>query len=250
MRSSPRALSTVLVALGLPAWSQVEYGPVEPMTAPPGIYSSAPPSIAVGVPRAAPRPAYAAAAASGATRMTADAREERLFLRNAAAQSRFELDGSRLAFAKSGNTAVRTLAAALINHHNTAGLELAHLLSTRGMALPMISNEQRKVLTKLNKLGGSRFDAAYMQQIGMGQAAVARDYEKASTSIRDPQINAWIVKTLATTRFHQTMAERSGLGEAQQSKANHAVKRLATTAVPGVQPVAATVDRLSASDSR
>ena len=252
MRRSPSALAALLAALGLPAWAQVGDGPVAPMTAPPTIYSSAPPSIAIRPGpspelRAAPRPAtFAAASVPSATRMTSEARDERLFLRNAAAQSRFELDASKLAFAKSANPSVRALAAALINHHDTAGLELAHLLHWRGMALPMIGNDQRKALTQLGKLSGSKFDAVYMQQVGLAQATVARDYEKASATIREPQVNAWIVKTLANTRYHQNMVERAGTAD---PKWNRLPGKPQARAPIGVQPVAATVGRLSASDS-
>ena len=67
MRSSPSALAALLAVLGLPALAQVGDGPVAPMTAPPTIYSSAPPSIAVAVPRIAPRPANVATGASAAS---------------------------------------------------------------------------------------------------------------------------------------------------------------------------------------
>lgn len=241
----------MLAALGFHAWAQGE-GPVAPLTAPPGIQSATPPSVAVGVPRVprvAPRPpGFAAAAAPGATRLTAEAREERRFLRTAAAQSKFELDASTLAFAKSGNAQVRALAAALINHHKTLGLELAHLLNSRGMAMPMASNEDRKVLNQLKKLSGSRFDAVYMQRIGLAQAAVARDYEKASAAIRDPQLNAWIVKTLANTRFHQNMAERAGPVDPQSGRSNRAAAR-ARGSVDGAQPASPGVRQVSASSS-
>lgn len=250
MRSSPCALAAVLAALGLSAWAQVGDGPVAPMTAPPTIYSSAPPSIAVRpAAAAAPRPAtFAAASVPSATRMTPDGRDERTFLRNAAAQSRFELDASRLAFTKSSNASVRALAASLINHHNTVGLELAHLLSSRGMAMPMIGNDKRKVLTQLTKASGSKFDTLYMQQVGLAQAAVAKDYEKASAAIREPQVNAWIVKTLADTRYHQNMAERAGPANPQQAKWNRSATK-PQAPVTAVQPVAAAVGRLNGSDS-
>jgi putative membrane protein len=251
MRCSPSALAAVLVALGLPAGAQVGDGPVAAITAPPTTYSPAPPSVAVAVPRTAPRlPMFAATSVPSATRMSAEAREERMFLRTAAAQSRFELDASRLAFAKSGNSAVRALAASLINHHNTVGLELAHLLGSRGMALPMLGNQQRKTLNQLNKLGGNKFDALYMQQVGMAQAAVARDYEKASATIHEPQLNAWIVKTLASTRYHQDMAERAGPADPRLAKWNRPVKPQAKAPIPGVQPVATSgVGRLNASNT-
>ena len=255
MRCSPGAVAALLAALGLPAWAQVGDGPVAPMTAPPTIYSSAPPSVAVGVPRAAPPkpPSFAAAAAPAATRMTGEAREERMFLRTAAAQSRFELEASRLAFAKSANGGVRALASALINHHNTVGLELAHLLNSRGMAMPMLSNEQSRTLKQLGKLAGGKFDAVYMQQVGLAQAEVARDYEKASAAIKEPQLNAWIVKTLANTRFHQNMAERALKPDPQLAKANRSGKPPPQAKAPGagVQPVSSTgVARVSASGSR
>lgn len=231
----------MLAALGFHAWAQAE-GPVAPLTAPPTLDTSAPPSVAIGVPRPAPRPpAYAPAAVAGVTRLTADAREERQFLRNAAAQSKFELDASKLAFAKSGNGPVRALAAALINHHNTVNLELTHLLHSRGMAMPMLANEQRKVLNQLNKLAGARFDAVYMQHVGRAQATVARDYEKASAAIRDPQLNAWIVKTLANTRYHQHMAERAGPVDRQEAGwSRGGGKPGAKMSSASVQPVAAT----------
>ena len=150
MKSSPCALAAVLAALGLSAWAQVGDGSVPQLSAPPTIYSSSPPAKAV---RGA---TFAPAAVAAAGRLSSEAREERRFLRDAAAQSRFELDASRLAFDKSGNGAVRSLAASLINHNNTASLELAHLLHSRGMALPMISNGQRKALNRLARLSETR----------------------------------------------------------------------------------------------
>jgi putative membrane protein len=241
----------VLVALGLPTWGQVGDGPLAPMTAPPTIYSSSPPSAAISVPRFTPRPTatLGIGAAPPAARLTADGRDERMFLRYAAAQSRFELDASRMAFAKSGNPRVRTLAAALINHHNTVGLELAHLLQARGMAAPMLGNNQYKTLKRLNKLSGAKFDAVYMQQVGFAQANVARDYERASATIREPQMHAWIVKTLGNTRYHQDMAERSAVAGPETAKWNHAGKAQAKAPLAAVQPVAA-AGRLNASSTR
>lgn len=251
MRCSSSALAAMLAALGLPAWAQVGDGPVAPLTSPPTIYSSTPPSIAVSRPQVAARPPSYGAPAMAPGRLTSEARDERVFLRTSAAQSRFELAASRLAFGKSTNGKVRALAASLINHHNTVGLELAHLLHSRGMAMPMPSNEQSKALKQLSKLAGSKFDALYMQQVGVAQAAVARDYEKASATIREPQINAWIVKTLANTRFHQNMVERATPADPQSDKSGRTPKSQAKAAITAVQPAAATgVARLSASDTR
>lgn len=214
MKTSPHVLAALLAGLGLSAWAQVGDGPVRAMTSPPS-HPSAPLSTAVrpmspALPAVTPRaPGFAAAAVAGASRSTPEAREERRFLREAAAQSRFELDASQLAFEKSSSVAVRTLAASLINHNNTAGLELAHLLQARGMAQPMLGDAQRKALRQLAKLTGNKLDSTYLQQVGLAQAVVARDYEKASEAITDPQVNAWIVKNIPNTRYHQMLAEKA-----------------------------------------
>ena len=252
MKSRSWAVAALVAAVGLPAWA-VGDGPVRAIASPPAIYSSAAPAIAVrpttaGAPRVAPRPpTFAAGSVANTVPLSSDRREERRFLREAAAQSRFELDASKLAFSKSGNPAVRALAASLINHHNTLTLELTHLLNARGMALPMIGNEQRKALNRLAKLNGKRLDAAYIQQVGLAQAGVARDYEKASMAIHEPQINAWIAKTLPTTRYHLMLAERAVPADPRAARLNHSVAR---QTVP-MQPVGGMADnRFSASGSR
>ena len=277
MKTSPWAVAAGVAALGLSAWAQA---PVPALTAPPTIYSSSPPSAAVRsmapeLPRVAPRPpSFAAGSVPGAVRMTVDAREERRFLREAAAQSRFELEASKIAFGKSSNAGVRALAASVINHQNTSSLELTHLLHARGMAQPMIGNDQRKALNLLAKASGSKFDSAFMQQVGLAQATVARDYEKASAAIREPQVNAWILKTLAAARYHQMMAERSMPGDPQLSKVSRpaakstaakapvaappqsptrglAAQPLRPDAVPGIQPVVSSQEsRVSGSDTQ
>jgi putative membrane protein len=229
MKSSPHALAATLAMLSLSAWAQVGDGPVPALTSPPSS-PSAPPSTAVrpmspALPAVVPRPpSFAPAAAAGAVRSTPEAREERRFLRDAAAQSRFELDASQLAFSKSTNPGVRTLAASMINHNQTIGLELAHLLNSRGMALPMLGDAQRKSIKQLARLSGSKLDSAYLQQVGLAQAGVARDYEKAAQVIGDPQVNGWIVKNQPTTRYHQMLAEKAS-SPAQTARVNRLAAR-------------------------
>lgn len=269
MKSSRSALAAVLAMLAGAAWGQYGGGPVAPMTAPPSsptypTYSSGVPSTAVRpfVAPAAPRvsqhrPVFAPTAVPTATPASAESREERRFLRDAAAQSRFELEASKLAFGKSGNSAVRSLAASLINHHNAIGLELAHLLQARGMVMPMMTNGQRKDLNRLVKLNGRRFDSTYLQQVGLRQAEVAKHYEKAGAALREPQLNAWIARTLPTTRYHLMLAERAAPADPSMAKWNRAqgarsaakapVPRAASRSLasnparPAPAPVAATV---------
>lgn len=171
---------------------------------------------------APPRPAmFAAASAANAKRMPVEQREERRFLKDAAAASRFESEASKLALGKSNDPAVRSFAATLINHHASTGTVLQHMLHGRGMAPPMLENDQRKVLNRLAKLHGAKFDREYLDEVGLKyQQEDVAAYEKAGFAARDPALKAWIGKTLPTLRYHLATAERiTAAAEARMARA-------------------------------
>jgi putative membrane protein len=169
--------------------------------------------LLAGVARAqAARPAvFAAASAAHAKKMSAEQREERRFLKEAAAASRFESEASHMALAKSNNPAVRSLAATLINHHASAGVTLQHMLQGRGMAPPMLANDQRKTLNRLARMSGSKFDREYLEEVGLrSQQEDLQGYEQAALATRDPTLKAWLARTLPTLRYHLATAQRIG----------------------------------------
>lgn len=172
-------------------------------------------------PRVAPRPAiFAPAAAANARRMPAEQREERRFLKDAAASSRFEAEASRMALGKSHDAGVRSLAATLINHHAAVNNELLHMLHTRGMAAPMLANDQRKVLNRLAKLPGAKFDRAFLEEVALRyQQEDIQQYEKARLFAKDARLKAWIDRKLPTLRYHLATAERIAPADAKLAKA-------------------------------
>ncbi len=237
------ALSTMVLAGPLRAETEAEYA--NPGAAPrPPLFSGArtPQHAAVPRPRAAPSTMFAAASAAKARRMSAQQREERQFLREAAASSRFEADAARMALGKSNDPGVRSLAATLINHHAAALNELLHMLHARGMAAPMLGNDQRKVLNRLAKLQGSKFDREFLGEVGLRyQQDDVEYFEKASLAAREPRLKAWIDRTLPTLRYHVSTAERIAPPDVKLAKAAAAAlpapaaKRTATRAIPATQ---------------
>jgi predicted outer membrane protein len=162
---------------------------------------------------------FAAASAATARKMTVQQREERHFLKDAAAASRFEGEAARLALSRSNDAGVRSFAATLINHHASAGPTLQHLLHGRGMAAPMLTNDQRKTLNRLAKLAGPKFDREFMEEVGMKvQQEDLLLYERAAQAAGDPALKAWIGRTLPTLRYHLATAERLAGGEVRQAK--------------------------------
>ena len=187
---------------------------------------------------ALPRPAFfAAQAAVNLKPMAVEQREERRFLKDAAAASRFQGEASRMALGKSNDAGVRSFAATLINHHAVTTATLQHMLHVRGMAPPMLDNDQRKTLNRLAKLHGRKFDREFMEEIGLrNQQQDVELYEKAGIAARDPALKAWIANTLPTLRYQLATAERSMPAEVKLAKAAAPVK--ATAPVKAAPPPA------------
>jgi putative membrane protein len=236
------ALSAMVLAGPLRAETEAEYAnPGAPPRTPMFSGARAPEHAAVPRPRAAPSTMFAAASAAKVRRMSPQQREERQFLREAAASSRFEADAARMALGKSNDPGVRSLAATLINHHASALNELLHMLHARGMAAPMLGNDQRKVLNRLAKLQGAKFDREFLEEVGLRYQQEDVDYfEKASLTAREPGLKAWIDRTLPTLRYHVTTAERIAPADVKLAKATAALpapaaKRTGARAVPATQ---------------
>ena len=184
---------------------------------------------------------FAAASAAKARRMSAQQRQERQFLKDATASSRFEADAARMALARSNDPGVRSLAATLINHHAAALNELLHMLHARGMAAPMLGNDQRKVLNRLAKLQGTRFDREFLEEVGLRYQLEDVDrFEKASLAAREPRLKAWIGRTLPTLRYHVTTAERIAPADVKLAKASAAAATMPAAKRGAARAIAAT----------
>ena len=155
----------VVVAMAGPLWSadlraetEAEYATPPPASARP---PAAPPRTST------PRHVFAPDAAANARRLAPHEREERRFLREAAAASRFQGEAARLVLAKSTNEGVRSLAATLGSHHAASGDGLLRMLHRRGMAAPMLENSQRRALTRLVRLQGAKLDRTYLAEVAV-----------------------------------------------------------------------------------
>lgn len=218
------AAAAVLAGGATWAENEVEYlHPGAPRKAGSSLETGVPQTVPAR-PRAANPAMFAPAAAASSRRMSVQQREEWRFLKEAAAAGRFENEASRLALARSNNPGVRSLAAALVNHHTSAANELVHMLHVRGMAPPMLANPQRKALNRLAKLQGAKFDREYIDEVGLKtQQDDVQAFEKARLATSDPQLKAWIERVLPVLHYHVTLAERLAPAESRPGRATSAV---------------------------
>ena len=152
----------------------------------------------------------AAAAAAAAKPSSPVQRLERLFLQITAANLRFQSDASRLAESRSNNPSVRDLANTLATRHQAVQPELLRLLHARGMAMPIMTSRQVKVLRQLGKLQGAKFDQLYVEEVVLrSHRDDIANYEKLAVDAQDPVLKAWIERHLPTLRFHQAKAGKA-----------------------------------------
>ena len=91
-------------------------------------------------------PMFVAGRAQGVRALTPEQKQERQFLREAAAHLRFVRAASEMALQKSGDEHVRVVAAELLEHARTVQPEVHHMLHARAMAQPMQGNVERVLL--------------------------------------------------------------------------------------------------------
>ena len=122
----------------------------------------------------------------------------------------FEVQASQLAEQKASDSGVKSLAAMLVKDHTSANNELMQLASSKGVTLPtQLPRDKQREMDNLSKLSGAAFDREYMRRVGI--AAHQSDiklFEAASRNTKDPELKAWVDKTLPTLRDHLAQAQK------------------------------------------
>lgn len=139
---------------------------------------------------------------------------EKTFVTQASTSGIFEVEAARIAANKATDGTIRNYATMLINHHSAANDELMQLAGNRNVPLPQgVSADRKGEIEKLRAMPEKEFDRHFVQTIGV--QAHQRDiklFESASSSVRDPELRAWIEKTLPTLREHLAQAKALPVG--------------------------------------
>jgi putative membrane protein len=164
-----------------------------------------------------PTAAGTMAAASGVPGATAEVATpqpldagERRFVTEAAAGGMFEVQVSKLAADKASDPAVKTFAAMLVTDHANANDELKAFASAHGVTLPTsLPKDLQAQVDRLQKASGKDFDKQYAQIVGVRdhREDIAR-FEKASSAAKNPELKAWVDKTLPTLKEHLAAAQK------------------------------------------
>lgn len=173
-----------------------------------------------GLPRTSDdrRSASGAAAHSAAASAAPDdqlSKADKKFIANAGLSGLFEIQASQLAVARAAASEVKSYATMLVNDHTAASGELAQIATARGVPLPVqLPQDLQARQRKLSQQSSTAFDRDYVSEVGIkAHEKDVRDFEAASRDTKDPQLKAWIDKTLPSLQQHlaaaRTLVERA-----------------------------------------
>lgn len=148
-------------------------------------------------------------------------RADRRFIEETAASGLFELQAAQLAAAKAADPAVRDFASMLADYQISANRELTQLASSFGLELPVApSRAMRRDLEQMDKKAGMEFDQEFVRKVGVREhEKEIRRFQEASKGVKEPQLKAWIDKSLPSLQQHLAQAQKLPQAQAQWGSA-------------------------------
>jgi len=130
------------------------------------------------------------------------------FINKAAEGGLMEVTLGQLAAAKATNSDVRDFGNRMVSDHGTANDELTQLAADKGITLPTQPGAPaQKASNELSSKMGKAFDKAYMSNMVKDHEKDVADFKKAANEVQDPDLKAWVTKTLPTLEEHLRQAK-------------------------------------------
>lgn len=138
------------------------------------------------------------------------ARGDRRFIERVAGSGMFEVQVAQLAAAKATDANVKSYASMLVDHHTAANNELVRIANARGVELPAAPPRGlRRDIEKLGKKSGAEFDRDFVREVGIkAHEKDIKAFEDARKDVKDPELKAFVDKTLPSLRDHLAAAQK------------------------------------------
>jgi putative membrane protein len=146
--------------------------------------------------------AWTAAAQQGAPTNTKVQRSDRNFIEKAAGGGKEEVELGRLAQSKASNEAVKQFAQRMVEDHANANKELMELAANKGVKLDDKAPKKNPMMDRLSKLQGADFDREYVKEMVKDHKKDVAEFRRMHSGAVDPNLKAWIDKTLPTLEDH------------------------------------------------
>jgi putative membrane protein len=136
-------------------------------------------------------------------------RADRKFIEDAAGDGMYEVQAAQLAQSKAQSPEVKSFASKMADDHQQANNELVQIANARHLELPAgPPRGKRHEVETFAKKSGADFDKTFIAASIKDHEKDIKQFEKASANAKDPQLKAWIDKTLPHLREHLAMAQK------------------------------------------
>jgi putative membrane protein len=135
--------------------------------------------------------------------------KEKEFVTKAAQGGMSEVSLGQMAAAKATNNDVKEFGNRMVTDHSKANDELKQLATNKGITLPAeLGADEKKTEDALSKKSGKAFDKAYMTDMVKDHEKDVAEFQKESKDAQDPDLKAWVTRTLPTLQDHLKMAKQ------------------------------------------
>ena len=129
-------------------------------------------------------------------------RTDRNFISKAVEDNREEVELGKLAQGKASSDAVKQLGQRMIEDHSAANQDLLQLAENKGMKLQDKAPKADREMERLAKLQGPEFDREYVRAMVKDHKQDVAEFRRMHSGAVDPNLKAWVDKTLPTIEDH------------------------------------------------
>jgi putative membrane protein len=134
---------------------------------------------------------------------------DKKFVLGAAKGGMAEVELGKLATEKAASDDVKKFGQRMVDDHTKANDQLKQVAQQEGIQLPTgLSSKDEMTKERLSKLSGAAFDKAYMNDMVNDHVKDVADFQKESTSGKDPAVKSFASQTLPTLQSHLQEAKR------------------------------------------
>jgi putative membrane protein len=130
--------------------------------------------------------------------------EGQQFIKKAAAGGLAEVKLSELANDRASDPKLKDFAKQMVTDHTNANNDLKSIAASHKITVPTkLQGESEVTYKRLDKLSAKEFDSAYTKVMVSDHDKTVTAFEQASSKVKDPDLKAFIDKTLPVLRQHQ-----------------------------------------------
>lgn len=135
-------------------------------------------------------------------------RADRKFVEEAAEGGMKEIEFGRVAADKASDPAVKQFAERMVRDHGDTNHKLMDVAQSKGVtAPPKLTSSDQRMLDKLSKMTGDKFDRAYIDDMVKDHKQDVKDFQKEAKSGKDAEVKKFAEDTLPLLQEHLKLAQ-------------------------------------------